>query len=449
MKIKHLPSLLCVLLFAAPACAAYQTSFTPRISVTGEYTDNVFLLPENEESDLITLVSPGFTLDVAEKTHGFTLSYDPAFSFYREYSENDTVRHDADLDAWADLSRRTRLELRNALLYTEDPVRQRERPQRIREDPLLPDDFTIRKNREPYLVNNSRIQLIHQFGREDSIGLGYSYYMLDNTDPTIEDRQAHSPFATLNYWFDNRYGIFAGLSYRVARFDVSDDFDEYLASLRLIRKFGRHLEGNIQYNHTVIDFEGGSVDYKIYEPSVGILYTFEKDSRIGLNLGYYYQDKDDGSSESGLIVNALVDRTWAYRTWSFKLGGGSGYEQTYFGAENLGFTFYYEGSGVLDYGFTRQLNSRIFTLYRKNEYRDQTPTRTDDLLRAGAGMTYLPTRWLALDLRYELNLVDSTVEINDYTENRAILTLTLTRPGEPIERRRPIRSRGFQRSFYR
>jgi hypothetical protein len=53
-----------VLLFAAlfhnPMAFSAQFSFTPRASVEGKYTDNVFLTNDATEDDFITTLSAGF-----------------------------------------------------------------------------------------------------------------------------------------------------------------------------------------------------------------------------------------------------------------------------------------------------------------------------------------------------------------------------------------------------
>ena len=55
---------------------------TPRLSVGTDYTDNVRLEPDNTESDYITTVTPGITLNMYGRAAGLALSYDPGYVTY-------------------------------------------------------------------------------------------------------------------------------------------------------------------------------------------------------------------------------------------------------------------------------------------------------------------------------------------------------------------------------
>jgi len=48
-----------MILFAGTGRAQTKSTFTPRVSVSETYDDNIDLDPDNEESDYITVVSPG------------------------------------------------------------------------------------------------------------------------------------------------------------------------------------------------------------------------------------------------------------------------------------------------------------------------------------------------------------------------------------------------------
>ena len=74
---------------------AFQFQFTPRISASEQYTDNVFLSEKNEEEEFITRVSPGFTAELIGKTGRVEVSYDPTYEFYDEFDELDGWIHDA------------------------------------------------------------------------------------------------------------------------------------------------------------------------------------------------------------------------------------------------------------------------------------------------------------------------------------------------------------------
>ncbi len=161
-----------ILLIGSSSFAA-QVNFTPRISISEEYTDNLFLSDTDKEYDYITSVSPAFTLGVIGQHAGIDLSFDPSYAWYSRFEERNRWRYGGNFLGWGQLSRNTRLEIADTYIYTEDPIDEQ--------------DFTIRDTREPYYRNTAEGRFIHQFGEEDSFRLNYRYRTLENEDPTIED----------------------------------------------------------------------------------------------------------------------------------------------------------------------------------------------------------------------------------------------------------------------
>ncbi|MCP4369135.1 MAG: hypothetical protein GY797_13635, partial [Deltaproteobacteria bacterium] len=159
------------ILFTASSVFAFQATFLPRISLTEEYTDNLRLEEDNEEDELITIISLGFTTELLWQHAGIELSYDPAAVLYHEFSENDTWRHTALLYGWADLTRNNRLEIRDAFMRTEDPLGEEEIDHLRSEDPAIETDPTLRTNREPYWTNTASVRFTNRFGENDSIYL--------------------------------------------------------------------------------------------------------------------------------------------------------------------------------------------------------------------------------------------------------------------------------------
>ncbi len=226
--------LIIAFLLLGSSAFGFQINFTPRITATEEYTDNLFLDPDHEEDDFITTISPGFTAEIAGRTRGAAISYDPAYVFYDEYNDFDGWRHSATFSAWQQMARNTRLEIEDAFLYTEDPVPDEEFISEFREEPLIEADRTIRRDRETYYTNAASFRLIHQFGASDSIYMGYVYGILRNDDPAYEDNDTHTPSVGLTYWFLPDWGVEARAEYTSGQYsdtldtgDLSDDLDAW------------------------------------------------------------------------------------------------------------------------------------------------------------------------------------------------------------------------------
>lgn len=444
MKFKiYLVIAVVAVLFTTSSVFAFQATFLPRVSVTEEYTDNLFLSESNEEDEYITIISLGFTTELLWQHAGIELSYDPARVLYDEFSENDTWRHTALLYGWADLTRNNRLEIRDAFVRTEDPLGEEEMNHLRSEDPAIEADPTLRTTREPYWTNTSSVRFTNRFGENDSIYLEYAYGILENEDKTLEDNTRHIPSAGLTYWFTPQWGSEIILSYTKAEYDredefidePSDDFNAWDGNIRLIKRFSRQLEGHLAYTHIYVDFETTEEDYQIYNPYIGFDYSVAQDISIAADVGYFVQDnsKRAGNIDDRSGVTADSNITKTFRRGSIGLLGSAGYNEAFFGAENLGLAIFYEAGLEAEYNLTRRVTGDIFGSYRQDKYEDELPVRRDKATRGGGGLSYTYERWLSSSINfiiraeYSYNKVNSSIDINDYVENRGLLTITLTR----------------------
>ena len=90
--LRSLPPVLVVMMLTISISHSAQFNFTPRTSVSGQYTDNVFRTKEDREDEFITQASAGFTAELLGKTSGLSLSANPSYVWYQEYSEKNTWR---------------------------------------------------------------------------------------------------------------------------------------------------------------------------------------------------------------------------------------------------------------------------------------------------------------------------------------------------------------------
>ena len=401
----------------------YQLTFTPRLSVGQEYTDNFFLTADNKTDEFTNTISPGFSAQILGITSGAEIAYDPTYVSYDTYSENNVWRHSFQFRGWLELTKNTRFDLSNNFLKTEDPQTDADLATIRTQDPTAQVDSTIRRGRNPYYRNSTRLNMVYQFGQSDSLDLGYTYSFLENDDPTIEDSRRYNPYIELTYWFFPQWGLNARGSYAKGEFDVSDDLDAWRGTLRFIRRFTRNLEGYIGYLQTAVNYEGETEDDKTYNPSVGINYSAADDTSLALDIGYYlnkYEFRDDqtGVTLDGRFIKRL-------RRGSINASILGGYDYALFNAENLGFERFAEAGVSATYRFTRYVSTNAFGSYRYSKYVDSVPEREDDTARAGLGLTIQPLEWMSIGLNYTFRLLDSTIDSNDYEENRGLLRITV------------------------
>jgi len=426
MKSKIFIVAACTLFLTTSITFGYQATFIPRISVNEEYTDNVFLTERNKEHDYITTISPGFTAQILGKNSGAEISYDAGYSMYDEYDEYDSWRHDARFSGWVQMAKNTRLEVNDSFLYTEDPLRDPDIARLRAEEPEALIDSTIRRSRQTYYTNTAGINLIHQFGRADSFNIGFIHSFLKNDDPDYEDNERYNPYAGLTFWFAPEWGLTMNGAYTKGDFDESDDVDMWYGSTRLIKRFSRQLDGFVQYAHTLVEYDGNSEDFQIYNPSAGFIYTLSSDTSFSFEMGYAVLDGEDSDSESAMSAIGTLSKT--FKRGSINLFGSSGYEGSYFGAEELGITKFYAFGGSATYQLTRHLSGNIFGSYRNSEYVETTDDREDEITTAGLGLTLQALEWMSLGLDYEYRSVDSDRDTEEYDENRIIFRITLSPP---------------------
>lgn len=437
--------ILAILFFMTPEAFSLQYTFHPRVSATEEYTSNVFLSEDDEEDDFITIVSAGFTAALLGKSSGLEISYDPAYSKYYDFDENDTWRHAAELRGWSDLTRRTRFEISNSFLRTEDPLAEEDILALRDADVVQEGDTTIRQNRRTYYRNTARTRLSYQFGQDDSVYAGFEYGLLRNNDSQEEDNDHYSPSVGLNYWFVPRFGFESNATYTKANFDQdsdfigdgTDDFDNYAGMIRFIGRTGERFSVFAQHDQIYRDFDGDDNDYMVYAPSAGFTYAVERGLNLRLGAGYFYVDVDNDDDEQGVFGNGQIDKTWTSRRGSLTLAALTGLDQNNFGAENVGLERFAALQSSANYELARTVTWDVNGSYRYSDVVGDADQGAEDntgekvhRFRAGSGLTFEPLKWMAIRLAYNFNKINSENEADEYDEHRGFLNITLT-PSQP------------------
>lgn len=400
---------LCFLLMTARAAATIQ--FTPGLTISSTFTDNASLTPEDEEYDYITTLNPGVDLSMYERNSALTISYNPTYASYTRFPENNILRHSAAVGAWGKITDNTRIELGNRYLYTEDPISDT--------------DFTVRQGREPYQTNTASFGILNQFGKNDSIALRYEYYLIDNEDPSLENKEYYRPSLLLMYWMSpSRYALEWECKYTRNDLEISEDFDDVMNKLRLIKRFGRQFEGYIAYSHVDTVFMAGGDDYQVHSSLVGFDWKEQANSSLGASFGYFFRDTEAGDDDTGIVGSIESAYSWDEGS-AIAVSGKVGYDIASYGAENLGFSPFYHMSGSVSQQLGKRLSGSIGTGYRRNIYMDQAPEREDTIWRSNAGLVYQALPWMAVRLEYVFRKLYSDDTANNYVENRGILSVSL------------------------
>ena len=369
---------------ALPAFGA-QITFSPRLTLSEEYTDNVFRTPDNTEEDFIFRVSPGVTLDFLGRRADLSLAYDPSYSDYANNTDLSRWSHAANLAGNWQMTRNTRAFLTNRFIYTEDPE--------------LEDAVTGRNSRNPYYRNTSVIGITNQFGARNVVTLQYTHREFrEDTAFGIpsDDSITYSPELMLDYWFNTRWGFDGRLAYTNGQFELSEDFENIYADVRLLYNYSRRWEFFFRYAHTYQEYKEESEDYQIYYPSLGFEYTYDETTFLSLEGGPLVRDYEDRSEEYGFTVFADGRKTWLFQRGDINAFVRNGIDYDYVSTQNLGLFYYTEVGAGADYRFSQNFSGDVNASYRYNAYVDVDPERYDNIYRAGVGLQWLVTYYLSL-----------------------------------------------------
>jgi len=423
-----------------PTAFSAQFNFLPRATATSEYTDNANLTKDDKQDDFIIVLGAGFTASLLGKTSGAELSFDQSYAFYDKNTDNDAWRIPLDFRAWTSPSKKTNLEFTNNFLLTEDPV-SREILTAQGGGVEETGDTTVRTGRNQFYRNTARLGVSHQFGEEDQVFAGLLYGFLRNDDDQIQDNDQYRANAGINYWFTHRFGSQFSGAYTRGEFDQQSDFlgqptpdfDNWLGSLRLLGRVTRHFSLFFQYDQIYRNFTSGDANnYNVYAPSAGFTYNITKDMYSRLGLGYFYQDIKNVTDQDNIFFNAEISKAWDYKRGSIDLTGLAGLTQNNFGAQsNFDFQQFVAIQGSAAYDFTRKLFGDTGAFYRfaftpQREDRGDEDDLITNQIQFRLGLSYLPLKWMTWRLGYEFNKYSSSDgDFDEYTENRALLTLTL------------------------
>ncbi len=401
--------------------ATASWTVTPRLSIHEQYDDNLDLEPENENSDWITVISPGISLELETPNTTSTLDYEAGFSFYADDSSRNSTSHQGQVEFDQDLSRHLRFHLSDTFIRSDDPV--------VETEGEIED---IRRERGIYFRNASEASLSYDFGVENVVTAGYRNLYLDDRSSANEDSVGHEGFVNLDTWFTPRFGIGITALYNQSRFEHSDDFDQYAAGLTVNYRWQEARRVYARYDLLYQDFEPSEADdYRVHESALGVSLALGAHTDLNLEGGYFIQDYLNGDQTEGAVFTGTLS-TRLERT-SLSLTGGGGYDQDYYSAENLGPSKFQEVSGSADYLLTENLNIFASASYRWEDFLetedDRTEDdRTDEVWRATGGLSFSFWRWLTLSLEgthLERGSSDSTEEFKD---NRVMLRLTWAYP---------------------
>jgi hypothetical protein len=390
-----------------------QFQWSAGISLSEEYDDNINLEPDNEQHDWITLISPRFNATLKTEETEISLDYDLGISLYASNDQNNTARHYLSLTGFkgVPIVEDVTLDLDAVFIVSEDPIE-------------ISDYVTsVRQTRDRYYRNTAGGRINYHFGEEDTFYVGFHHILLVNDDPDVEDSEKFQPAAGITYWFNIHHGLSFDYAFVRGDFEISEEFNEHVGTATYTYRFSPGTKTFLSYKYDEFDYVGIKEDYVVHDAKLGFTHQLTESFLATLSGGYFLQDREQSGDTSRFTGNAAIDSRFRFEKSSLILDAETGYRQQFFEAENLGFTIFYRTSVAFVYSFTENLAADLSGFYQFDDFQETTPDREDQNWGGQAALNWKVWRWLTASLSYAYRERNSTIDENDFTDNRVTLTL--------------------------
>jgi hypothetical protein len=404
---------------AAPFAQAEEllSQFHPYISIKEEYSDNLNLTQSNKE-DFLTTVQPGIKFSNMDKMAGVDLDYSLGAGFYSKYTDLNYISHNASLNAKYLTPQHINFYLKESFIRSEDP-REREYYTTSAENKYV---LAITTERAVYLRNVVAPTVEYQFGPENRVGLNYRNNLYRTDSLSSQDAQENYINPFFSYWFDKQNGITLDYGFTRGDFEKDPDMTGHRAGARFTHRFRSTSSIFAEYAFNRRTFASPGIDYDIHEPVVGIIHALSPTLNVSVQAGYFWQKPETGCGIDGFSYKGEM-RNIDPRT-TFQISFQGGYTEDFFTSENLGFSRYHRLTGSLTHMLERRFSIGGFGSIERAEF-DQ-PAHKDTIWGVGGRASYMPLKWLTLALEVSHQERQSDVSLNEYTENRGLVTITAT-----------------------
>jgi hypothetical protein len=408
---------LCILTAPYVYAADILSQIHPYISVSGEYNDNINLTSNNRINDFITTILPGIKFSNMDAKSGIDLDLSAGLVFYDKNPNLNYISGNGSLNAKYMTSEHVNFYLQESYLRSDNP---REQEYLI---PAADNKYVLSTStkRSVYWRNVFAPTVEYQFGQESKIGVNYRYNIYQ-TDASISENSIENyinPFIT--YWFDKRNGIHLEYAYTNGDFEASPDLNGQKVTARYMNRLNQKATAFVEGAYTNQSFAISSMDYNIYEPSVGLTYIFTSTLTASAQIGYYWMEYlNQNPKFNGLTFKVDLANTDARTTYVLSIQGG--YTEDYFTSQNLGFQKYYRATGSIKHNLEKRFSVGCSGSIERVEFVGME--RSDTIWGVGTSASYQLMKWLTLSLEISHNANQSNIQASEYIDNKGILRLT-------------------------
>ncbi len=392
-----------ICLAASPAYAEFRLE--PAVSVSEEYNDNIFLAPNDPESDYITRIVPSIRLRYGTALWDWDLSYAYDYRYFARHAieQNDThrmnlVNHTRLLDDFLSLDIRDtyrRISLSPARDYTQESLFVNQSDSNV---------FTV----NPYL----RIRATST----DTVTMGYIYLNSWYEDPSAIDKIHNAVYIETSHELASRFSFSTGYKYN----NETNDAEDYTKNDFYVFGLYEYMDGGIvslTLGNSWFDFETGESTTQVFWNGTIVhkLPTVSFSFLAALN----YLDDPQGTltREDSYVV------TLSKQTERTGVSGSFGLREYRSAKTKHLRTSVYFGTGTLSHALTTQ-TTIIGSLTVERLVDDRSNTYTSRYLPAlRLEHELLERATLALHYRYT-NVYSPDYYFNNYQNNRISVEIT-------------------------
>ncbi|MDP1992306.1 MAG: outer membrane beta-barrel protein [Syntrophales bacterium] len=417
--------LLLLVMHSVPLAYGAESGFHPYISLKEEYNDNLLLTSTNKKDDYITTVQPGIRYSNMDKQAGVDLDYSLGAVFYKDNSNLDYISHNASLNAKYLTAAHINFYLKEFFIRSDNP-QEREYFTTTEENKYM---LATETTRALYWRNVVAPTIEYQFGPENRLGVNYRNNMYRTESIGGQDSREDFINPYFSYWFDRQNGISLQYGLTYGDFETDPDLTGHMANARYTHRLSPKTSVFAEYTYSKRTFDSSApsesqsgTDYDIHEPSVGMMFAIGPTLTASAQVGYFQIEPKTGSGTDGLSYKAELASSDPRTTYKLSLQGG--YKEDFFTSENLGLARYHRLTGSLNHMLDKRFSIGCLGSVERAEF--DTDDRRDTIWGIGGTASYMPLKWLTFSLEVTHKDRQSNIDLNDYTENRAMLTITAT-----------------------
>jgi len=422
-KLQNILIFLALFFFVQPVIAGVQYHLATGLSTGLEYDDNIYLDSDHEVDDWNFMVEPEITWQASARHASLEIVYRPGINTYFDDSSLNYISHDltglVHYQPWEFLG----LELENHYLHSEDPLDDENRD--YGEGEPVGGRVGERQGRNVFYRNDSSVRATYTFGAERLFEAGYRFGLLQNEDPEEEDSKEHAATTHLGFRFNPRNLIELDYVFTRGLYEGPDDFYSHEGTSRYTYTFSPTLDvyGEIGYTDYRYDHSSSEDDWHEYDANLGIVYRFWDHYTLDLSYGRYNWHNDgDGDDADGDNYHASLARDFEHQ--SFRLSFDQGTDVDNFSGDNNGYTEFWRVQAAFTYAFADRWMLTGSGMVGNDDYRDDLVSHDEDSYEVQASLAYAVLPWLSLSIEYTYDENDSSIDEDDYTDNRIAFRAT-------------------------